>query len=187
VADRSVARRYATAFIELAEEAGKIDALGTQLSDFYGMTQAHEGALFEALSSPVYTSNERGAVLADVLASVKLKGLCANLLRLLIEKGRMDALPYVVEAYQQFADDRAGRVRVQIATAEPLTKALASEVSAALEKTTGKKVILEPSVDPSLIGGIVARVGGTVYDSSIKTRLADLQQALIAHQEPAQA
>jgi F-type H+-transporting ATPase subunit delta len=56
-----------------------------------------------------------------------------------------------------------------------------------LEKTTGKKVILEPSVDPSLIGGIVARVGGTVYDSSIKTRLADLQQALIAHQEPAQA
>ena len=80
--------------------------------------------------------------------------------------------------YDQLADKHNGRVRVSVTTAEALTPALESEIRAALEQTTGKTVLVDHTIDPSLIGGMIARVGGTVYDSSLRTRLASLKHAL---------
>jgi F-type H+-transporting ATPase subunit delta len=93
----------------------------------------------------------------------------------------------IAQAYRAQADERAGRVKVSVTTAEPMSPQIEAEVRTALEASTGKTVTLEAHVDPDLIGGMVARVGGKVYDSSIRTRLLDIRQSLIVSRSPAEA
>ena len=116
-----------------------------------------------------------------------LSPMTTNLLKLLVEKQRFAAVLDIVDIFRERADELAGRVRVQVATAEPLNAAMKAEVKAAMATLTGKQVLLETSVDPSLIGGLVARVGDTVYDASLKARLSDLKHRLIHAQAPAEA
>ncbi len=115
-------------------------------------------------------------MLEQVLPKLELHTLASNLLRLLIARGRFDALGAIVDVLTETVDERAGRVLVRVTTAEPLSPQLEMEVRAAFEKSTGKTVRLEALVDPALL---VARVGGRVYDSSVRTRLEDLQNKLI--------
>ncbi|MBT3218199.1 MAG: ATP synthase F1 subunit delta [Proteobacteria bacterium] len=187
MADRSLARRYATAFMQLATEANQVDELGGELQGFYDLVSGQDGALFHALSTPVFTVEERRGVLAEVFSRTSVKGLTAKFLGLLLEKGRFSILPLLVDTYVELAHEKANRVVVRVSTAEPLTPQLEAEVRVALEKVTQKTVILHTKVDSSLIGGMVARVGGTVYDASIRNRLLTLREALLQAQEPAQA
>lgn len=187
MSDRSVARRYAAAFFEIAVESDSIDALDIELARTVEELQGHEGRLFETLSSPMFTRDERRGVLDAVVPKLKLSDLTVNLLRLLLERGRFATLPDVARIYNDTVLEKAGKLRVSVATAEPLSPQLESEVRSAFEKATGKTVLLEAELDPSLIGGMVARVGGTVYDSSIRTRLQDIKHTLIQATTPAQA
>lgn len=179
---RSVARRYAQAFIELAEEAGTVDPLAHDLESFNGVATGNDNQLYNVLANPIFTQAERRNVLDAVLGKMSLNGLTNNLLRLMLEKGRFGAVPYVVEAYTALADERANRARVEVTSAQTLDDAMQADVKKALETLTGKSVILTVSVDPSLIGGMVARVGSTVYDSSIKSRLLDVKSDLLSQQ-----
>jgi F-type H+-transporting ATPase subunit delta len=181
MADRTVARRYSQAFIELAGDK-KADSYGEELAGFLALAQANDAALFKALANPVFTLTERRAALDAVLGKLKLDTLTSNLIKLMLEKGRFGLLPEVVEAYQELADAKAGRARVRVTTASPLTGPLETELRASLEKATGKKVILESDVDPALIAGMIARVGSTVYDSSIRSRLRDIKTNLLNSQ-----
>jgi F-type H+-transporting ATPase subunit delta len=181
MADRAIARRYAQAFIELAGDI-KADKFGEDISGFLGLAEANDAALFTALANPVFTINERRGALDAVLARLKLETMTGNLFKLLLEKGRFGLLPEVVEAYQELADKKAGRARVKVTTASPLTGTMETELRATLEKTTGKTVILESDVDPTLIAGMIARVGSTVYDSSIRNRLRDIKTNLLISQ-----
>ena len=97
----------------------------------------------------------------------------------MLDKGRLSSLPELVEAYREMADAKAGRARVAVETAEPLSAELEAEVRKSLEKVTGKTVILDVSVNTALIGGMVARVGGKVYDASVRARLEQLRQTLL--------
>lgn len=187
MADRSIARRYARAFIELAAEQGVVDRLGDELARAVTAVRSHDDLAFSALCNPVFTLAERRAVLGELLARLGLHPLTANLLRLLLDKGRFSALPDVLEVYVTQADERAGRARVIVETAEPLSAQLEAAVQQALSKSTGKKVVVETRVRPELIGGIVARVGGTVYDASVKHRLEDIRQRLLGSRIPAEA
>ena len=85
----------------------------------------------------------------------------------------------IARAYRDLADAHTGRVRARVTSAEPLTAAAADRVRRALEERTGKKVIVETAVDPSLIGGVVAQVGDLVLDGSVRTQLADLRSKLL--------
>ena len=107
-----------------------------------------------------------------------------NFLRLLLDKDRFAALPGVVREYRALSDAEAGRVRATVTTASELSPAMREAVNSALTQTTGKKVLLESRVDPSLLGGLVAQVGGRVYDASLRTRLERLQLTLV---NPSQA
>lgn len=187
MADRTIARRYAQAFIELAEEAGSIDATGAELDKLMHILDASDGRVFTVLSNPVFTRDERKRVLDAVSPRLGVSELTRNLLFVLNDKGRMALLPEVVQLYHGFADARAGRVRVLVETAEPLTPQLEAEVIAALEGVTGKDVVIETQVDPTLIGGLVARIGSVVYDASIRTRLENIKQRLLSARTPAQA
>lgn len=185
--DISVSRRYARAMIEVASEANAVDRIGEDLQRFVRLLEEGGGDLRTALLTPVFTVDEREQVLNALLPRLDLHPLTANLLKLANQKRRLPLIANIARAYRDQADELAGRVRVRVSTAEPLTPQLEMEVRAAMERVTGKKVILETQVDPSLIGGLVARVGSRVYDSSIRTRLQNLKQALLSTQVPGQA
>ncbi len=185
--EHSVARRYAEALIDVASEAKAADQVGTDLIAFTALLDAGDGQLRHALCTPLFSSAERSAVIDDLLPKLKLHQLTNNFLQLVNTKGRMAVVGDIAEVYGRLADERAGRIKVFVTTAEPMSDAMAAEVKDAMSKTTGKDVIIEASVDASLIGGMIAKVGGKVYDSSIRSRLAQIKQQLIHAQTVAQA
>lgn len=180
MADRSLARRYARAFIEIAEESNQSETLGAELTKTLTAFRSHDDMLLEALSNPVYTKTERSGVLEAVLPKLTISATVQNTLRLMLRNNRVSLLPLVVEEFQTYADTRANRARVIVETAEPLTPQLEAEVRAALESVTGKTVLIETKVKPELIGGVVARIGGKVYDASVRNRLDTLKKTLLS-------
>lgn len=187
MADRTAARRYAAAFLELAAELDIVTRLGRDLDQALAASRENDAILLKVLGNPVFNSDERKAVLDAVLPALDLHPMTSNLLRLLVDKGRFSVLPDLVEIFHEQADALAGRVRVEVTTAEALSDAMAKEIRDALARSTGMDVVLDTKVDASLIGGLVARVGGKVYDASMRARLEDLKHRLIHGLPPAQA
>lgn len=187
MANSTVARRYAKAFLELAQDVGEVDRLGKDLSTMLAVSNIENGLVTQVLANPVFTREERLTVLDAILPKLNLHQLTSNLLHLLVERGKFAALPAIAELYASAADEAAGRMRVRVETAEPLTPQLEAEIKAALEKTTGREVLIDPVVEPALIGGMVARVGSKVYDSSLRTRLQQIKQELMNARVPAEA
>lgn len=182
--DRTIARRYAVAFIDLGRERDAIDQLLGDIERLVSLAEADGGRLLDALANPSFSVDERRGVLKDLLTRGKACSLSRNLCHLMLDRNRLGALPDVLEAFREMADEQANRARVQVETAEPLSPQLEAEVRAALERVTGKSVVLDLSVNPDLIGGMVARVGGKVYDASVRARLEHLRQTLTRAQLP---
>lgn len=174
----SLARRYAKALLELAQETHAVDAVGTQLESFVALCQANDGQLLAAMGNPGFTAAERKGVLDAVLPRLALSPLFVNFIRLVVDKDRFAALPDIAREYRALADTLANRVRATVTTASPASAALQAEIAAALAAATGKQVVLETQVDPTLLGGMVARVGSRLFDASLRTRLETLQVAL---------
>jgi F-type H+-transporting ATPase subunit delta len=179
MSDQAAARRYAAAFLEIAHEQGEVVRMGEDLDEVLSIAREGGGLLMKVLSSPAFTADERRKVLDQVLPALEVHALTRNLVRLLADRGRFGLLPELVRHYADGADLLAGRVRVQVTTAEPLSAELANEIRQTLARATGKQVVLEPQVEAALIGGLVARVGGRVYDGSLRSRLDDLKRKLL--------
>ena len=178
--DGSVARRYAKALLELAREADQLDRILGDITRFEELCASGDGRLGDVLTNPLFTHAERSAMLEQIVPRFGLHPTTQNFLRLLVDKDRMAALPGIVREYRALADLAANRVRATVTTASPLDPATFADVQHALDKATGKNVVIETAVDPSLLGGIVARVGSIVYDASLRTRLDRLQLSLSA-------
>ena len=178
MADGSVARRYARALVHLGEESDTVDTLSSDLASFSSVLDLSDGQLRAALDNPGIPIAERRNVLDAVLARMKMHAYVANFLRLLMDNGRFGELPGIRTSYQSMADDLANRVRATVTSARPLDEAGAARVRESLATATGKSVTVTFEVDPDLIGGMIARVGDTVYDASVRARLAAMQQAL---------
>jgi F-type H+-transporting ATPase subunit delta len=176
--DGSLARRYAKALLELGQEAGKPDVFGSQLESFVALCLANDGQLHSAMCNPGFTPAERRAVLDALLPRLALEPMMVNFLRLVLEKDRFEALPGISREYRALADALANRVRASITTASPASPALQGEIARTLSLATGKTVVVDAQVDPTLLGGMVARVGGRVFDASLRTRLESLQVTL---------
>ncbi len=174
-----IARRYAQAMAEVAEPEGVVEVVGRDLERFAELMAANGGPLGDALASPVFTTEERRAVIDQLLPRLGLHRLTANLLHVVNEKRRFALMSAIASAYRDLADARANRARITVQTATPLGAELEREVREALERVTSKQVLLTTELRPELIGGLVARVGDTVYDSSIRTRLEQLKQSLL--------
>jgi len=180
MADGSIARRYARALVALGQEEGGItDQLTSELEAIVTTLQANDGQLFQALCHPALSPNERKAVLDTVLPKLKAHALLQNFLRLVLEKQRFSFLPAIAADARAQADTLANRARAVVTTASSMSASMEKEVKATLEKATGKEIILESKIDASLIGGMVAQVGGKVFDASVKTRLGELRQQLL--------
>jgi F-type H+-transporting ATPase subunit delta len=174
----SVARRYARALFGIGVDAGNFEALGQEIGDLATLWIT-AGDLRELLENPVFRPDEKRKVLEQILPRVAPTAEVRRLALLLLERRRITLLPAIARAYRDLADAHTGRVRARVTSAEPLTAAAADRVRRALEERTGKKVIVETAVDPSLIGGVVAQVGDLVLDGSVRTQLADLRSKLL--------
>ena len=183
MSDATVAQRYALAMIDIADEAKAVDQIGTDLAHFAEAVEAHDEALLKAFANPGFSSEERANVLNEVLPLIKPHDLSKNLLQLLNQKGRLATIRAIANTYEALADERAGRLKVLVETAEPLTPELELEIKQTLTRTTGKEVVLEKRANPDLIGGLVAHVDGRVYDSSLRTHLTRIRAALLKAQD----
>jgi F-type H+-transporting ATPase subunit delta len=132
--------------------------------------------LFE---NPTIAAERRKAVFKGIADSLSYEAHVRNFLNLLIERNRLDLLSDIVTAYQKLLDEKLGIVRAHVTSASPLDDTQQRNIASKLEQVTGKQVRVELSVDPALIGGVVARVGSTIYDGSIRQQLQVFKQRLI--------
>jgi F-type H+-transporting ATPase subunit delta len=173
----AIAKRYAKALVQLGSEAGTVDGFNSELSGFSAILSANP-ELSAVFSNPAYGIESKSLILKDLIAKLALSPFVSNLLMLLLERGRLSVLPEIAVSYSAFADQLAGVIRPTLTSGLPLEAGQVEEIRAALEKSTGKKVELKVAVDPSLIGGVVTKIGDKVFDGSVRTQLARIQDTL---------
>ncbi len=175
----SLARRYARALLDIGVEDGKYEELGRELDELAAMISGSRD-LSEALTNPVFSQARRRAVLEAVLAHAQLSKVTHNVAMMLLDRERIPYLPAIARELHAMVDEKAGRVRAVVTSARPLTQKNAATVQAALEGNSGKKVILEKHEDPSLLGGMVAKLGDTVYDGSVRAQLDKMRERFLS-------
>ncbi|HEX7508870.1 MAG TPA: ATP synthase F1 subunit delta [Polyangia bacterium] len=174
----SVSRRYAKAIFAIGLEKGNFEILGRQLNELADLWQESE-ALRQTLENPIFKLSQKRAVLQGLMPRLAPARQVQSLALLLLERGRIASLPAVARAYEEMCDEKLGRVRARVLSALPLDIASEAEIRKALERRTGKRVLMTTVVDPTLIGGVVAHVAGVVLDGSVASRLSNLKHRLL--------
>jgi F-type H+-transporting ATPase subunit delta len=172
-----IAKRYSQALFGIAEEEKNYGKYFDDLMKFSVVLKENEN-LREFLFNPVFDRDDKKAVVTDVLQKIGITEISANFLKLLVDKGRISILEDVVNAYQQLMDQALNKARVNVKTAFPLSNDLVAEVKKAMEGLTRKQVEMVIEEDPSLLGGIVVKIGDTLYDGSIKAQLNKIRGLL---------
>ncbi|MBF0119569.1 MAG: ATP synthase F1 subunit delta [Desulfobacterales bacterium] len=172
-----VGRRYAKALLLIGKEDGKSELYREELVGFVSLLEK-EIALSQAICNPLYSASERRKVLQIVIEKLVLSKVITQFLFLLFEKGRIDFLSTISDFYQKLADELKGVMRASLISASELSTETVEKIRATLSKMTGKDIILELKQDPSLIGGVVVKVGDLVLDGCIKTQLHNMRESL---------
>jgi F-type H+-transporting ATPase subunit delta len=174
----SIARRYAKAIFQIGVDMGTFELLGRQLNELAALWK-DSAELRQTLENPVFKQSQKRAVLQGLMPRLAPARQVQSLALLLLERGRIAILPAVARAYEEMSDEKLGRVRAVVKSSKPLDIASETEVRKALERRTGKKVLMTTVVDPGLIGGVVAHVAGLEIDGSVASRLAAIKQRLV--------
>ncbi len=172
-----MAGRYATALYELADEAGSVDAVAADLARFKEMLDG-SADLMRLVKSPVFTAEEQLAAIDAILARAGIGGLAANFIRLTAKNRRLFAVEGMIRGYNQIVARVRGEVTAEVRVAEKLPDARIAEIRAALAESVGKDVLMNVTVDPSILGGIVVKVGSRMVDASLKTKLNSIKLAM---------
>lgn len=177
MSESNVARRYAKALVETCAEAKNHAVIGKQLESFAD-TYASSTELQSVLSSPVLSLEDKQAILAKLFSRYLFAPTTRNFLLVLLEAGRIAEIPAVTAAFHEAMDELSQRVRATVTSAIPMERADLARIQTALQRLTGKTVMLDARVDPSIIGGVVTEIGNVVLDGSIRTQLATLGDRL---------
>jgi len=172
-----IARRYAKALLIIGKEDDKAETYKEELDRFSDLITS-EKELEQAITNPLYDVGGRKKVLQAVIDKVNISKVMASFLLLLFDKGRFGFLNDINEFYKKLADELKGVVRASLVSATELSSETVEKIRTTLSKKTGKDIILEVEQDPSLIGGIVSRIGDLVLDGSIKTQLLNMRESL---------
>lgn len=173
----AISKRYARALVELGSQKKKVEPFAEELNRVLACFET-EKALRTVLESPTYSYEKRSAILKDLAGQLKLSPVIRNFLGLLLEKNRLRFLAQIQKDYRKFADEISGVLRAQVTSAAQIDAEQAKVIQSTLAKQTGKKVELETRVDPSLIGGLRAEIGGKVFDGSLLTQLNRIEDNL---------
>jgi F-type H+-transporting ATPase subunit delta len=177
VKNLAIARRYAKALLLIGKEDGQTEVYREELAKFADLI-AGDSNLERAINNPLYDVDSRKKVLHILVEKLELSQVVSSFLFLLFEKGRMKFVGDIDEFFQKLADEFKGVVRANLVSATELASETVEKIVEALSKKTGKEVILDVEQDPSLIGGIVTRIGDLVLDGSIKTQLLSMRESL---------
>jgi F-type H+-transporting ATPase subunit delta len=175
----AIANRYARALADVLGRPGDYRKVLQELEDFSRVYQA-SGELREVLTTPAVPLPQKQAVLAGVLARLGASLFTANFLRVLAGNYRLDLLDHVMQAFLKITNDRLGIVRVEIASAADLSRAEREALLARFQVLTQKQVEGEFRVEEKLLGGILAQIGSTVYDGSVRGHLQRIREQLMA-------
>ncbi len=172
-----IAARYATAIFEIAKEGKSLSKLEANLTDLAAALEA-SADLRELISSPVISRDDQGAAIAALAIKMKLIPVLQNGLSLMAQKRRLFVLPQLVTRLRGMIADDRGEMTADVTSAQALSKAQADELAKTLKARMGKDVKINAAVDESLIGGLIVKVGSKMIDTSIRSRLNSLQNAM---------
>jgi F-type H+-transporting ATPase subunit delta len=173
-----VARRYARALLDALPE-DRAEAGLRQLLELRGLMSREPGAR-KLLLNPAVPAADRTAFIGRLAGALGLDEPVRRVCAMLVERRRLGILSHMAENLQSLLDERTGPVRVRVTTALPLDADRERELRERLGRSTGKTIVMEVFDDPSLIGGIVIRLGGTVMDASLRQRLRSVETQLLA-------
>lgn len=175
----AAAERYARAIFELGSESGQLERLSQEISEFAGSYQTQPD-LRRALENPVLEEPLRERVLRQVARQSQYSPLGTNSLLVLLKRRRLPELPAIARRLRTLADEKNGVVRAKIVSAGSLSETYFTQLRQHIENAIGQRILVEHEEDPSLIGGVMVRVGDNTFDGSIRGRLEELERQLLA-------
>jgi F-type H+-transporting ATPase subunit delta len=175
----AAAERYARAIFELGSESGQLERLSQEIAEF-SASFVDVPMLRRALENPVLEERQREAVIRQFARQAQLSPLTVNALLVLLRRRRLGELPANARRLRSLSDEKNGVVRAKVTSAGSLSETYFKQLQEGLERSLGRRVIVEHEEDPSLIGGIVTRVGDNTFDGSIAGRLEELERRLLA-------
>lgn len=174
----TVARRYASALADVVAKGGDVETIKAELGSWETMIRTN-GDLANAFGNPAIAHAKKEGLLESLIKKTNPSRTTANFLRVLLQNGRLTELSEVNEKFASVLEERAGILHGRVISAHDLSDEERSELRTNLEKVTGKQIRLDYEIDKALIGGVVTRIGSTVYDGSVRTQLENLREELI--------
>ena len=169
-----VAGRYASALFELAVDAGEVDGIEAELGQIQTLLDESED-LRRLVASPVFSAEQQFNAISAILDKAGIGGAVGNFVRLVARNRRLFALPDMIVGFSRLAAEHRGEVSADVATATPLSEDNLTALREALKGVTGKDVNINTKVDPSLLGGLVVRLGSRMIDTSLRSKLNSLK------------
>jgi F-type H+-transporting ATPase subunit delta len=176
----TVARRYATALADVVGKTGDAQSVETELKMWETMMTSNAD-LLEVFGNPAIAHKNKEKVLENLIERSQPSQTAANFLRILLRNNRLTALKVINERFASVLEERSGVVSADITSARALSDAERSELAANLEKLTGKRISANFETNENIIGGVITRIGSTVYDGSVKTKLEELKEQMIGN------
>ncbi len=172
-----IAARYATAVFDLAKDDAALDALESDIDALEG-AMAESQDLRDLIHSPIYSRPDQAAAMGALATKMGLSGIVGNTLKLMASKRRLFVLPQLLRALRERIAEEKGEVTADVTSAKALSKAQTDKLAKTLKDRVGADVKINATVDESLIGGLVIKVGSTMIDTSIASKLGQLQNSM---------
>lgn len=170
-------KRYASALLQLAIESKSVDRIGRNLADF-GETWKHSPELQSVFENPEFGADDRKKIINEIATRTGMNILVKNMLLLLSDRRRMRYVLEIIDAFEALSEERSGKVRADVISASDLPETFYTNLKKTLQSVTGKDITIVKSKDPSLIGGVITKIGDQVFDGSIRNRLTELRDEL---------
>ena len=177
MSSQTVARRYASALADAVLAGGDAREIQEELVRWESMIQSSD-LLREVFSNPTINYDQKRSVLEELIRRTKVRTSTANFLRILLKNQRLTELGEINRRFAQVLDERSGVVAAEVTTARPVPEDIQKSLEQRLVSMTGKKVRFSFATDESIIGGMIARIGSTVYDGSVRNQLRQVEDRL---------
>ena len=174
---RSSAARYARALLDVANQESDPERAEQELAAFVDLVRTNLD-LERTIANPVVSAADKRAIVQQILERLKPTTPVGKLVLLLASRGRLALLPALLDVYRERLMEYRNVLSAEVTTAAPLSPERAAQLQQRLANATGRTITMTTKVDPSIIGGVVTRIGGTVYDGSVATRLAKVRDRL---------
>jgi F-type H+-transporting ATPase subunit delta len=177
VIDTTLSKRYAKALVEIGQENDALDTYTDSVTALCDLMETSKD-FREVLINPVFTTEDKKKIAGQVMEKMNTAPMVSNFINMLIDRKRIEQLPGITEAMGEMLDEIRGITRAEVLSATELSQEQLNTVAETLSRISGKEAQVKAGVDPSLIGGIYAKVGDMVFDGTIRTQLNQLKETL---------